>query len=171
MEDREKEIRKLRQQYAKFNTKPYLKYGLPEDEILRLKEAFDLFNVKGKGSIDVNDLKKNLNDIGILSKNVDIDKMMENNIKSVDFHKFIELMGARPACKTEEEAKKLYTVFLGDFDLNKNLCVDDFTRIANELGLELAPDEIEEMIRSTNPKNPGFISFDEFYRIMSKANY
>ena len=138
--DRAKEIRKLRQQYSKFNIKPYLKYGLPEDEILKLKEAFDLFNVKGKGSIEINELKKNLNDLGILSKNVDIDKMIENNIKSVDFHKFIELMGARPACRTEEEAKKLYTVFLGDFDLNKNLCVDDFTRIANELGLELAPD-------------------------------
>ena len=166
----EKEMRKLKEHYKKFNTKPYLKYGLTKNEILKLKEAFDLFDINGKKVISTKDLKKNLNDLGIMSKNTDIYKLEENEIKEIDFTKFVELFGAKPACRNEEEAKKLYSVFLGDFDINKKLSVSDLTRVTNELELELAENEIEEMIRSLNPETPDCISFEEFYRIMSKIN-
>ena len=166
----EKEIRKLKEQYKKFNVKPYLKYGLSKTEILKLKEAFDLFDINGKGVIEINELKKNLNDIGIMSKNTDLYKLEENEIKEVDFNTFVDLFGAKPACRDEEEAKKLYSVFLGDYDINKKLSINDLARVANELELELAEDEIEEMIKSLNPETPDCISFEEFFRIMSKTN-
>ena len=166
----EKEMRKLKEHYKKFNTKPYLKYGLTKNEILKLKEAFDLFDINGKGIIGTDELKKNLNDLGIMSKNTDIYRLEENDVKEIDFNKFVELFGAKPACRNEEEAKKLYSVFLGDYDINKKLSVNDLMRVANELELELAQDEIEEMIRSLNPETPDCISFEEFYRIMSKMN-
>ena len=166
----EKEMLKLKEHYKKFNTKPYLKYGLTKNEILKLKEAFDLFDINGKGIIGTDELKKNLNDLGIMSKNTDIYRLEEDDVKEIDFNKFVELFGAKPACKNEEEAKKLYSVFLGDYDINKKLSVNDLMRVANELELELAQDEIEEMIRSLNPETPDCISFEEFYRIMSKMN-
>jgi Ca2+-binding EF-hand superfamily protein len=34
----------------------------------------------------------------------------------------------------------------------------------------LAEDEIEEMIKSLNPENPDCLSFEEFFKIMSKMN-
>ena len=170
MNNNEKENKKLRAKYKKFNTKPYLGYGLSKNEILKLKEAFDLFDVGEKGGIDINELKKNLNDMGIMSKNIDLYHLEENEVKEIDFSQFVELFGARPACKNEEEAKKLYSVFLGDYDISKKLSIKDLRRVANELELELAEDEIEEMIRSLNPETPDCISFEEFYRIMSKAN-
>ena len=105
-----------------------------------------------------------------MSKNTDIYKLEENEIKEIDFNKFVELFGAKPACRNEEEAKKLYSVFLGDYDINKKLSINDLNRVANELELELAQDEIEEMLRSLNPETPECISFEEFYRIMSKMN-
>ena len=166
----EKDIRKLKEQYKKFNVKPYLRYGLSKTEILKLKEAFDLFDINGKGVIEINELKKNLNDIGIMSKNTDLYKLEENEIKEVDFNTFVDLFGAKPACRDEEEAKKLYSVFLGDYDINKKLSINDLARVANELELELAEDEIEEMIKSLNPETPDRISFEEFFRIMSKTN-
>ena len=166
----EKEIRKLKEQYKKFNTKPYSKYGLSKNEILKLKEAFDLFDINGEGIIEINELKKGLNDLGIMSKNGDLYRLAENEVKGVDFDKFVELFGAKPACRNEEEAKKLFSVFLGDYDINKKLTVKDLFRVAKELELELAEDEIEEMIRSVNPENPECISFEEFYKIMSKTN-
>ena len=166
----EKEMRKLREQYKKFNTKPYLKYGLSKNEILKLKEAFDLFDVSGKGVLEIDDLRKNLNDLGIMSKNTELYRLAENETKEIDFNKFIELFGAKPACRNEEEAKKLYSVFLGDYDINKKLTINDLTRVANELELELAEDEIEEMMRSLNPETPESLSFEEFYQIMSKMN-
>ena len=166
----EKEIRKLKEHYKKFNIKPYLNYGLSKNEILKLKEAFDLFDINGEGIIEINELKKNLNDLGIMSKNGEIYRLAENEIKGIDFEKFVELFGAKPACRNEEEAKKLYTVFLGDYDISKKLSINDLIRVAKELELELAEDEIEEMIRSLNTENPECISFEEFYKIMSKMN-
>ena len=105
-----------------------------------------------------------------MSKNTDIYRLAENDVKEVDFTKFVELFGARPACRNEEEAKKLYSVFLGDYDITKKLSIKDLARVANELELELAEDEIEEMIRSLNPETQDCISFEEFYRVMSKMN-
>ena len=37
---------------AKFNAKSYEKPGLSEEEILEIKEAFDLFDIESTGSID-----------------------------------------------------------------------------------------------------------------------
>ena len=37
---------------SKFNAKSFEKPGLSEDEVLEIKEAFDLFDIEGLGSID-----------------------------------------------------------------------------------------------------------------------
>ena len=42
---------------AKFNAKKYERPGLTEDEIEEIKEAFDLFDTDGSGSIDPKELK------------------------------------------------------------------------------------------------------------------
>ena len=164
----EKEFLKLKAKYSDLNLNQYTDYGFTQTEILRLKEAFDLFDIEEKGILDINTLQKSLNELGIMSKNKDLQNLVMEGKKEIDFNTFVELFGARPVCRTEEEAKKLYSVFLGDYDLNRKLSVDDLRRVAEELGLELAENEIEEMIKSVNPEEPDCISFDEFFRIMAK---
>lgn len=164
-----KNYQKLQDKYTSWNVKPYLKSGLSKIEILQLKEAFDLFDIEQKGIIDINDLKERLNEMGILSKNEQIDKLIANdNITEVDFMTFINILGAKAQCKNKEEVKKLYCVFLNDDDIERNLSVENFKRVAGELELSLAEYEIEEMIRSVNPKEDGYVSFEEFYNIMMK---
>ena len=165
-----KNYQKLQDKYTSWNVKTYLKSGLSKIEILQLKEAFDLFDIDQKGIIDINDLKERLNEMGILSKNEEIDKLIANdNISEVDFNTFISILGAKAQCKNKEEVKKLYCVFLNDDDIERNLSVENFKRVAGELELSLAEDEIEEMIRSVNPKEEGYVSFEEFYNIMMKV--
>ena len=168
MNSNEKEFLKLKSKYNDLNLNQYTEYGFTQTEILRLREAFDLFDIDEKGFLDINELQKNLNDLGIMSKNKDLQNLDMEGKKEIDFNTFVELFGARPVCRNEEEAKKLYSVFLGDYDLNRKLSVDDLRRVAEELGLELAENEIEEMIKSVNPEEPDCISFDEFFRIMTK---
>ena len=168
MNTNEKEILKLKAKYNDLDLNQYLDYGYTQTEILRLKEAFDLFDINEKGILDINELEKNLNDLGIMSKNKDLQNLYNEGKKEIDFNTFVELFGARPVCRNEEEAKKLYQVFLGDYDLSKKLSVEDLRRVAEELGLELAENEIEEMIKSVNPEEPDCVSFDEFFRIMAK---
>ena len=168
MNPNEKEILKLKSKYSDLDLNQFLEYGYSETEILRLKEAFDLFDIDEKGVLDINELEKNLNDLGIMSKNKDLKNLYVEGKKEIDFNTFVELFGAKPVCHNEEEAKKLYSVFLGDYDLDRKLSVEDLRRVAEELGLELAENEIEEMIKSVNPEEPDCISFDEFFRIMTK---
>ena len=40
-----------------------------------------------------------------------------------------------------------------------------------ELGLEIRENEIEEMIKSVNPKESNCISFEEFFRFMAKIEF
>ena len=166
--NKQKELIKLKNKYPTFNIKPYLKSGLTKEEIYKLKEAFDLFDIEFNGFLTPEELKQSLNDLGIFSKNNIINKLIEDKIEKIDFNKFIEIMGAKSNCKNVEDVKKLYFVFLGNSNIEEKLSIDNFKKVAEELELELAPNEIEEMINSINPQEPGFISFDEFYNVMMK---
>ena len=168
MNSNEKEIQKLKAKYSDLDLNQFTEYGYTQTEILRLKEAFDLFDIDEKGILDINQLEKSLNDLGIMSKNKDLKNLYVEGKKEIDFNTFVELFGARPVCRSEEEAKKLYSIFLGDYDFNRKLSVEDLKRVAEELGLDLAENEVEDMIKSVNPEEPDCISFDEFFRIMSK---
>lgn len=163
-------LQKLQLKYANFNIKPYLKTGLSKNEILQMKEAFDLFDTEYKGYLELDSLKESLNEMGMCSKNDQISRLQDEGVEKVDFGDFINLMGAKTSCKSKEEVKKLYSIFLGDTDFQKNLSVEEFTRVASELEMELAPNEIEEMIEACHPKEKGEISFDEFYVIMMKLD-
>ena len=52
-----------------FNAAQYLRPGLTEDEILEIKEAFDLFDTDGGGSIDPKELKAAMTSLGFEAKN------------------------------------------------------------------------------------------------------
>ena len=54
---------------ATFDTKNYEKNGLTEDEVLEIREAFDLFDTDHSGEIDVAELKQALMNLGIDTKN------------------------------------------------------------------------------------------------------
>ena len=166
--NKQKELMKFKNKYQTFNIKSYLNLGLTKEEIYKLKEAFDLFDIEFKGFLTPEELKQSLNDLGIFSKNNIINKLIEDKIEKIDFNKFIQIMGTKSNCKNIEDVKKLYYVFLGNFNIEEKLNVDNFKKVAKELELELASNEIEEMINSINPQEPGFISFDEFYNVMMK---
>jgi Ca2+-binding EF-hand superfamily protein len=53
----------------KFNANKYLRPGLTEDEIEEIKEAFDLFDTDGSGSIDPKELRAAMQSLGFEAKN------------------------------------------------------------------------------------------------------
>ena len=52
-----------------FNAKSYERPGLSEDEIMEIKEAFDLFDTDGGGTIDPAELKAAMTSLGFEAKN------------------------------------------------------------------------------------------------------
>lgn len=55
-----------------FNPKEYERPGLTEDEIEEIKEAFDLFDADGSGTIDPKELKDAMQSLGFEAKNATI---------------------------------------------------------------------------------------------------
>ena len=69
--------------------------------------------------------------------------------------------------ESEESIERSFGFFVGNSG-RQNINAGDIKKVADEVGLEMAENEIEEMIKSVNPKEPDCISFEEFFRVMAK---
>merc|ERR1712072_1489137 len=72
------------------------KHGPTQDQVEEIKEAFDLFDTDGSGSIDVNELKVAMKALGMDAKSEEIRKLI-NDIDSdgdgtIDFDEFLAMM-------------------------------------------------------------------------------
>ena len=155
-----------------FDTKNYEKNGLTEDEVLEIKEAFDLFDTDHSGTIDTDELKQALGNLGIDAKNQTLQNMMndidKNQSGTIDFDEFIEMMTAKMSDKdTPEDLRKVFDLFIGD-DTADKIELKHLKRVAKELGENMSDDELNEMIVRADTDKDGKVSFDEFYAIMTK---
>ena len=80
---------------GKASLKKYERPGLTEDEIEEIKEAFDLFDTDGSGTIDPKELKAAMQSLGFEAKNQTIFQMIsdldKNNSGAIDFEYFFKL--------------------------------------------------------------------------------
>ena len=155
---------------AKFDTKNYEKNGLTEDEVLEIREAFDLFDTDHSGEIDVAELKQALMNLGIDTKNQTLQNMLadidKNGNANIDFDEFIDMMTAKMSDKdTREDLEKVFELFLGDDDADK-IDIKHLKRVCKELNENMSDDELNEMIVRADTDRDGKVSFEEFYAIM-----
>ena len=80
---------------AIFNPARYARPGLSEDEILEIKEAFDIFDDDKSGSIDISELKAAMVNLGLDSKNAQVSQMVNDldsdGSGSIDFDESLGL--------------------------------------------------------------------------------
>ena len=167
-----KKAQKVVAKQEAFNPKNYEKNGLTEDEVLEIKEAFDLFDTDHSGTIDTDELKQALGNLGIDAKNQTLQNMMndidKNQSGTIDFDVFIEMMTAKMSDKdTPEDLRKVFDLFIGD-DTADKIELKHLKRVAKELGENMSDDELQEMIVRADTDKDGKVSFDEFYAIMTK---
>jgi Ca2+-binding EF-hand superfamily protein len=157
---------------AKFDTKNYETNGLTEDEVLEIREAFDLFDTDKSGEIDVAELKQALLNLGIDTKNQTLQNMLadidKNGDANIDFDEFINMMTAKMSDKdTREDLEKVFELFLGD-DNSDKIDIRHLKRVCKELNENMSDDELNEMIVRADTDRDGKVSFEEFYAIMTK---
>mmetsp|Transcript_18891 Transcript_18891/g.8809 ORF Transcript_18891/g.8809 Transcript_18891/m.8809 type:complete len:114 (+) Transcript_18891:77-418(+) len=102
-----------------FDAKRYERPGLTEDEIEEIKEAFDLFDTDGSGTIDPKELKAAMQSLGFEAKNQTIYQMVSDLDKdgsgAIDFEEFLDMMTARMSDKdTREDIDKVFRLFDDD---------------------------------------------------------
>jgi Ca2+-binding EF-hand superfamily protein len=156
-----------------WSAKKYEKNGLTEDEVLEIKEAFDLFDSDKSGTIDTEELKQALQNLGIDAKNQTLQNMMSDLDKDksgkIDFDEFIDMMTAKMSDRdTEEDLRKVFRLFLGDDEKADKIALKHLKRVARELNENMSDEELNEMITRADLDRDGLVDFKEFYQIMTK---
>lgn len=156
-----------------FDPKKFEKNGLTEDEVMEIKEAFDLFDSDKSGEIDVEELKNALKNLGIDAKNQTLANMMADLDKDksgqIDFNEFIDMMTAKMSDRdTREDLEKVFRLFLGDDDKADKITIKHLKRVARELNENMSDEELQEMVVRADLNKDQGVDFEEFYTIMTK---
>jgi centrin-1 len=101
---------------TEFNPKKYERPGLTEEEIMEIKEAFDLFDTDSSGQIDPKELKEAMNSLGLEARNQTIYQMIldmdADGSGDIDFEEFLNLMTAKMSDRdTREDIRKVFRYF------------------------------------------------------------
>ncbi|CAF4206851.1 unnamed protein product [Rotaria magnacalcarata] len=146
---------------------------LTEEQKTEIREAFDLFDADGSGTIDVKELKVAMRALGFEPKKEEIKKMISDiqkeNAGTIDFNDFLQLMSQKMAEKdSKEEILKAFRLF--DDDNTGKISFKNLKRVAKELGENLTDEELQEMIDEADRDGDGEINEQEFLRIMKKTS-
>jgi centrin-1 len=148
------------------------KGGLDEEAVEEIKEAFNLFDTDGKGSIDVRELKAGFRALGFQVKKAEIRQMfidMDKDLSSasVTYDEFVEMVTPRMLNRdAREEIMKVFALF--DDDNTGGISYKNLKRVATELGENLTDEELQEMVDEADRDGDGVINEEEFYRVMRK---
>ena len=148
--------------------------GLSEEEIEEIREAFNLFDTDGSGTIDPKELKAAMQSLGFEAKNQTIYQMIGDIDKdgsgSIDFEEFLDMMTAKMSDKdSREDIMKVFNLF--DDDQTGKISLRNLKRVAKELGETMTDAELLEMIERADNDQDGEINFEEFYAIMTKKTF
>merc|ERR1719245_972877 len=146
---------------------------LTEEQKQEIKEAFDLFDTDGSGTIDSKELKVAMRALGFEPKKEEIRKMIDDIDKdgsgAIDFNEFLEMMTQKMSEKdSREEILKAFRLF--DDDETGFITLKNLRRVAKDIGENMSDEELQEMIDEADRDGDGQINEDEFLRIMQKTS-
>ena len=159
---------------AKFRPKEFERPGLTEDEILEIKEAFDLFDPEKTGYISPKELKETMDSLGFDDRSKIIHDMLQNyeeeEDSKINFKEFLDLMTAKMSENdSKEDIKKVFKLF--DEEGNGYITIEDLKRVAKELSENMESIEMQEMIERADGDADGRVTFEDFYNIMTKKTF
>merc|ERR1712138_11553 len=124
--------------------KPYNIPGMTEAEVEEIREAFNYFDKDGSGTIDVNELKQAMQELGFEAKNQTVYRMIPDLDKDgsgqIDFDEFLDMMCARVNKDNPEDIKKIFRLF---------------------------DEQLRDMIARADMDGDGEINEEEFIRVMT----
>merc|ERR1711964_278499 len=120
-----------------------------EEQKQEIKEAFDLFDIDGSGTIDAKELKVAMRALGFEPKKEEVKRMLaeidKDGTGQIDFMEFSDLMTVKMAERDpREEILKAFKLF--DDDETGKISFKNLKRVAKELGENMTDEELQEMI-------------------------
>ncbi|KAF3326506.1 putative calcium-binding protein CML8 [Carex littledalei] len=126
---------------------------LTEQKRKEIREAFDLFDIDGSGTIDAKELSVAMRALGFEMTADQLNQMMAEVDKDrsggIDFDEFLYMMTEKIGERdTKEQLMKAFRII--DHDKNGKISIEDIQNIAKELGEIFTVDEIREMVQQAD---------------------
>merc|ERR1719399_2740176 len=134
---------------------------LTDDQKQEIKEAFDLFDTDGSGSIDAKELKVAMRALGFEPKKEEIQKMIsdvdDDGSGTIEFNEFLQMMLQKILNRDpKDEILKAFRLF--DDDETGKISFKNLKRVAKELGERMTDEELQEMIDEADRDGDGEVN-------------
>eukprot|EP01017_Pseudomicrothorax_dubius_P041827 TRINITY_DN6747_c0_g2_i1.p1 TRINITY_DN6747_c0_g2~~TRINITY_DN6747_c0_g2_i1.p1 ORF type:complete len:255 (+),score=67.34 TRINITY_DN6747_c0_g2_i1:110-874(+) len=145
---------------------------LTEEQIMVIKQAFDLFDTDGSGSIEEKELKQVMRALGFSAKTSEVKQMMkeldEDKSGTVEYDEFLAKMKQKilQEHNVEDELRQAFKFY--DFGDSGKIDFNCLKKVTNELEESIDDELLKDMIRVADSDMDGFVTIDDFFRIMRK---
>lgn len=138
------------------------------EQIAEFKEAFQIFDKDGDGSITIKELDIVMRTLGQETSEEILKKMIkevdDDESQTIDFREFLGLM-ERKIRENDTEAELLEAFKIFDRDNNGLISLQEL-RFVMTKGEKLKEEEINDLIREADVNGDGYIDYEEFVRAM-----
>merc|ERR1711907_352432 len=136
-----------------------------------IKEAFELFDTDGSGSIASGELKVAMKALGFEPKPGEIEKLIhsvdDDGDGEMDYDDFERMMEQKILNKDQKD-DLLKAFKLMDDDETGKISLKNLKRVAKELGETMTEEDLLEVIAESDKDGDGELSVDEFLAVMKK---
>lgn len=152
----------------KFDPTPYLQKGVNGDDIIAMKECFDLFDKDKSGFIDLNEMKALIDEMQLDSapeKLLEITANLDNNKDNkIDFKEYLNLLSIYNFDPGNEI--QLNNMFNKFSDFKDGITVDDLKRMSDLVGENYTQEQLENMIKAGDKDRDNALNLQEFKRVI-----
>ncbi|GJY15043.1 probable calcium-binding protein CML20 [Tanacetum coccineum] len=148
--------------------------GVTQQVKQEMKEAFELFDTDGNGTIDAKELSNAMRALGFEMTKEQLDQMIadvdRDGSGAIDFDEFVYMMSDKIGERSnKQELTKAFNII--DHDKNGKISISDIKNIAKELGVRFTDAEINAMVEEADRDDDGEVSKEEFMRMMQTTSY
>ena len=151
-----------------------IELNLSEEEISKIKDAFDIVDQRGEGKFDPKEFKSNMESTGMHEKEpliysiiCELDtKEAENN--GVTFDELIRAISNKIGNKNSREGvRQIFDLFV-DKKGDQTITLQALKKAANQLGEKMTNEQLKELLEKAS-RNGNELTFDEFYNVLVKT--
>ena len=141
--------------------------AIPEDKIVEYKEAFDMFDKDGGGTISASEIVKIMKNFGYPIKKAEAQKMIaeidDNGDGEIDFEEFVTLMEKQTNYVEETDEELVLRAFKSfDKDHDGKITNYEFKYILTQMGNKFSDDELKELFEECNLDITGILNYQDF---------
>jgi calmodulin len=139
-------------------------HNFSDTQVEEYREAFSLFDKDGDGTITVVEIGTVLRSLGQNPTHEELNEMVaevdEDGNGEVDFEEFLELM-AKKIQESSDDLDILEAFKVFDKDGNGQISAAELRHVMHNLGEDLDPEEVNEIIREADLDGDGQIDYKE----------